>query len=72
MTCFMRHLKGLFEDRGIEQTPENKRKMQRELREITGVESKKCWDIWKSVKPWVADDEKKKILDEKLRGAFRV
>ncbi len=71
MTCFMRHLNELFEDLGIEQTPENKRKMQRELREIVGVESKRCWDIWKGVKPWLSDDEKKRILGEKLKDAFR-
>jgi len=67
----MRHLKGLFEDLGVEQTPENKGKMQEELRKIVGVESKRCWDIWKGVKPWLSDEKKKTVLNEKLKDAFK-
>ena len=67
----MRHLKSLFEDLGIEQNPENKRKMQEELRKIVGVESKRCWDIWKGVKPWLSDEKKRMMLNEKLKDAFK-
>jgi hypothetical protein len=66
----MRHLSDLFKEIGVEQTPDNKRKMQAELRRITGVEKKKCWDIWKEVKIWVADDKKKKIMIKELKKSF--
>lgn len=71
MTCFMRHLGELFEELDLEQTTENKRKMQKELWRITGIESKKCWDIWKEVKIWLADDEKKALMIKQLKEAVR-
>lgn len=70
MTCFMRYLSDLFDELSIEETPENKRKMQKELRKIIGVESKKCWDIWKGVKPWLVDSKKRGIMIEQLKKSF--
>jgi len=67
MTCFTRHLKDLFGEIGVEMNPESKRRVQNELTEIVNPESKKCWDVWKGTKRYLADDKKKKLLIKELK-----
>lgn len=57
MTCYFRHLNGIFRKAGIEVTDQNKREIDRVIHEIVGVEYKNCPAAWKKVKERLAEDE---------------
>lgn len=57
MTCYIRHMKGIFAEIGVEITPENKRDVDKELHKLLGVEYKNCSTTWKEIKKRMADDE---------------
>jgi hypothetical protein len=55
MTCYFRHLKGIFGKAGVTVTKENKRDIDRTIHSI-GVEYKNCPATWKEVKKKLAED----------------
>ena len=57
MTCYFRHLKGVFEKIGITITKENKQDVDRVIHSIVGVDYKNCSATWKEVKKRMAEDE---------------
>ena len=57
MTCYFRHMKGIFTEIGVDVTPENKKDIDRALHKLLGVEYKNCSASWKEVKKRLADDE---------------
>jgi cell division protein FtsX len=67
MTCFLKHLDSLLKAAGIQRTVENAAEIQEEIRRIIGVKSHDCSDIWKELKVWLGNEEKKKILEKQLR-----
>ena len=50
MTCYFRHMKGIFAELGVEVTPENKKDIDRRIHEYLGVEYKNCNQTWKLIK----------------------
>ena len=38
MTCYFRHMKGIFAEIGVDVTPENKKDVDKELHKLLGVE----------------------------------
>ncbi len=67
MTCYFRHLQGVFKKTGIEITSENKREIDRVIHSVVGVEYKNCSAAWREVKKMIAEDEEGFVL--KLKGA---
>lgn len=63
MTCYFRHLQGIFEKAGIEVTEANKREIDRMIHEIVGVKYKDCPSTWKELKKRVAQDEESFVLE---------
>ena len=63
MTCYFRHLQGIFEKAGIEVTEANKREIDRVIHEIVGVKYKDCPSTWKELKKRVAQDEESFVLE---------
>ena len=63
MTCYFRHMKLVFEQIGIEVTPENKRDLDKKIHTLVGVEYKNCSATWKAIKARKADDEEKFLAD---------
>lgn len=63
MTCYFRHLQGIFEKAGIEVTEANKREIDRVIHEIVGVKYKDCPSTWKELKKRVAQDEELFVLE---------
>jgi hypothetical protein len=57
MTCYFRHLGPVFEQAGIEVTPENKRDIDKVIHALVGVEYKDCSAAWRAVKEKLAEDE---------------
>ena len=57
MTCYFRHMKGIFTEIGVEVTKENKRGIDKKIHELLGVDYKNCSSTWKEIKKHIADDE---------------
>ena len=56
MTCYFRHLKGVFEKAGIEVTAENKRELDALLHDLVHVRYKQCPAAWRGVKELAGKD----------------
>ena len=68
VTCYFRHLRGVFERAGIRVTEANKQEVDRVIHEIVGVQYKDCPSTWRELKKRVAQDEGLFVLElrEKL------
>ena len=70
MSCYIRHLKDILEEAGIEVKPANKKDIDRALHEIVGVTYKDCPGAWRSLKKQMADDAGRAALVRKLQKAM--
>lgn len=68
MTCYFRHLRTVFEEAGIPVTKENRKKIDKAIHDIVGVDYKNCSETWKQVKDIMKDDESKEAFILKLRN----
>ena len=57
MTCYLRHLKEVFEKAGTTVTSENRQEIDRIIHNIAGVEYKNCPAAWREVKKKLVEDE---------------
>ncbi|MFW9805870.1 MAG: hypothetical protein ACFFFK_04015 [Candidatus Thorarchaeota archaeon] len=57
MTCYFRHMNGIFTELGVEVTPENKKDIDKAIHKLVGVEYKNCSASWKEIKKKLAEDE---------------
>ena len=57
MTCYFRHIQGVFKKAGIEVSTGNKRDIDRVIHGLVGVEYKNCSATWREVKKRLAEDE---------------
>jgi len=58
MSCYFRHIKDLFEEAGLEITPENKKDIDRAIHRMVRVDYKDCPGTWKRLKAEFLADEK--------------
>ena len=63
MTCYFRHMKLIFEQIGVEITPENKRDIDKKIHALLGTEYKNCSSTWKAVKARLTENEEKFLAD---------
>lgn len=56
-------MKLVFEQIGIEVTPENKKEIDKKIHAFVGVEYKNCSATWKAIKVKKAEDEEKFLSD---------
>jgi uncharacterized protein (DUF362 family) len=56
VSCYLRHLKGILSETGIEITPENRKNVDRAIHQLMGVEYKQCPTVWKKLKEQVLSD----------------
>ncbi len=70
MSCYIRHMKGFLEEVDIKpETKEDRKKVDLAIREVIGKgRGDKCNEVWREVKLWLQDEEKKNELADKLRN----
>jgi len=68
MSCYFRHLKGIFKEAGIEINQENKKQIDAKIHQLLGVTYQHCPDTWKKVKVWLADAKSRQRLIKSLKG----
>jgi hypothetical protein len=68
MTCYFRHLGGIFEQANIRVTRGNRKEIDRALLEIVGVGYKGCPSAWRGLKSRLKDERSKLELVAELRA----
>jgi hypothetical protein len=71
VTCYFRHLQGIFEKAGIEITDANKPEIDKVIHEIVGVKYKDCPGAWTEVKKRIAENEESFIFELKEKWRTR-
>jgi hypothetical protein len=68
MSCYIRYMKDFLSDLDIEpQTKKERKEVDLAIRNAVGKKSTdKCNNVWKEVKIWLNDNEKKHELELKL------
>ena len=71
MSCYIRHLKDVLGESGIEVTDENRKQIDRAIHEIVNTIYKDCPGTWKEVKKKLASSEaEKQEFLKKLKAAL--
>ena len=71
MSCYLRHVKEILREAGIEATAGNKKQIDRAFHQIVGVDYQDCPATWKRLKQELAGDEQKRWeLIQKLNNAL--
>lgn len=70
MSCYLRHMKDVLEEADLHPQDRKERKeVDLAIRQVVGKSEKdRCNVVWKEVKVWLADEEQKALLVEKLKG----
>jgi hypothetical protein len=72
MSCYLRHLKEILDEAGIEVDSGNKKRIDSAFHQIVGVTYKDCPATWKALKQaLLADEGKRQELVQKLKAALR-
>lgn len=69
MSCYIRYMKQFLSEIDINpETKEDRKEIDQNIREIIGKNSNdKCNEVWREVKIWLQDPDKKQELNEKLK-----
>jgi hypothetical protein len=72
VSCYIRHMKDFLADTGLEtETKEERKDIDLAIRKVVGKKSSdKCNVVWKEVKTWLENDEKKVKLEYELKTSF--
>jgi hypothetical protein len=64
MSCYLRHMKDILEEADLHpQDREDRKEVDLAIRKVIGKDQKdKCNLVWKEVKIWLQDEEKKEKL----------
>lgn len=70
MSCYLRHLKPILGELGIEpKTKEERMQIDLAIRSMVGrSNADKCGEVWQEVKVWLQDDVKKRSLLDRLKN----
>jgi hypothetical protein len=69
MSCYLRHMKDILKEADLHPQDRKERKqVDLAIRQVVGKSEKdKCNVVWKEVKVWLADEDQKALLVEKLK-----
>ena len=70
MSCYLRHLKDILGEAGIEVTPANRKQLDQALHQIAGVDYKHCPETWQRLKQQLNDEETRQQLVSRLQSAY--
>lgn len=72
MSCYLRHVREVLEEAGIEVTPENKKEVDRAIHETVNVEYKNCSPTWREVKNKImGSDAEREAFIKELQKAIK-
>ena len=72
VSCYLRHVKEVLAEAGVEVTPENRKQIDRAFHELMGVRYKDCPATWRKLKQELAGDAaRRRRLVQRLKKAVR-
>jgi ribosomal protein L17 len=71
MSCYFRHMEGIFAEAGIQVTKENKKELDRVLHELVDVKYKSCSATWSRIKELRADEVSRRKLIDDLKARWK-
>ncbi len=72
MSCYLRHLKDIFDEAGIAVAASNKKQIDRAIHQIVGTDYKDCPGTWREIKQQIiADEQKRQDFILKLKNTFK-
>ena len=72
MSCYFRHLKGIFDEAGIEVTSSNRKQIDQVIHRLADTNYKDCPGTWQKLKQQIiADEQKRQDFVVKLRNAVK-
>ncbi len=73
MSCYTRHLGGIMAEVGLENTKENRKRLDTILREFLGYAlTDECPLVWKEIQRYLADPDLRKKMLEKIQRRLEV
>lgn len=69
MSCYLRHMKPVLDEAGIEtQNKKERKEVDLAIRQVIGQNrNEKCNIVWREVKNWINDEKKKDSLINSLK-----
>ncbi|MDD5037873.1 MAG: hypothetical protein PHN78_00915 [Dehalococcoidales bacterium] len=72
MSCYIRHVKDLLDEAGVEVTARNRKEIDQAFHQIVGTTYRDCPTTWKRLKQELANNEdKRRELIWKLQNSLR-
>jgi hypothetical protein len=69
MSCYFRHLKGVFDEAGIAVTPANREKIDQAIQRFAGTAGQPCPETWRKLKERLVDSASARQLVSQLKSA---
>jgi len=69
LTCYFRHLGGVFQEAGIIVTSENRKEIDKIIQRVVGTEGKHCPEVWAEVKKCIKENNSEFV--EELKSAWK-
>ncbi len=60
MSCYLRHIKSILEETGIEVNPGNRKQIDQAIHQAVGVDYKDCPATWERLKQEIMTNEQKR------------
>ncbi len=67
MSCYLRHLGGVFREAGVAVTRANRKAVDAQIRALVNLPDVDCPVVWRAVKPMLGDPTARARLVEHLR-----
>lgn len=58
MSCYLRHLSHIFTAAGLEIAKENRKAVDKAIKQLVGKDDANCPEVWREVKLWLTDPVK--------------
>lgn len=69
MSCYFRRLGQVFREAGLEpKTKDERKKIDLAVRETVGKSGVRCPEVWKEIKTWLLEPEKRQQLIRELKN----
>lgn len=71
MSCYLRHMKGILEEAGIEVIPANKTQIDQTIHQVVGVTCQHCPETWEQLKQQLTgNDQARQEFISQLKSAL--
>jgi len=71
VSCYLRHLKDIMEETGIEVTSANRKQVDQAIHQIVGVKYKNCPETWEKLKQQlVGNDQARQEFISQLKSSL--